>query len=301
MGDSGLPTGEGAEQKCTCSLCLGYRRLGRLIHRYHQDPVFQAVGLSTVRVANNQLEDHIDTHQPVEKQFVAAAVPLPPLHALKPKGSRPPAVGESAAEKPSGEAEKKDRRRREGGASSSKRRRKKEAKSSKSPESEKKESAPAKGKEKKSREEPPKKKQRGKESSGTRSPPAAKEEPSSEEGKEGKEDPEKEGSPALEFPTVRAPPREDRKKRDRSPSPQRPPGDFVLRPRSPSTSPPRRPTSSVKPPEPAGPPPRVRRDRRISSRSKGIKRDHRNEEIYQYGFSDHRKRWREEEDNEDWK
>lgn len=288
-------------------MCLAFKRLTLLVSHLHTVPGSTTPVQNALRQCSGQLEDYRDLQgiEDIRNAFhrdkaVAAAPPVD--QSLR--SEETPAVGE----KDSGKVREKEKRKKERSSPSPCSARTTPAKTKTAASSSRKSSH--KGKKSRSGHrgrssggrEKRRKEKRAKESSPSYSrkvsPKKVKEEPSPSPRSASEGD---RVSPALTLPRIRSPSqpppsRGAKPSRARSPSPNKPPGDFVLRPREPSQPPPWVKEGKEKPPEPRRPPPqRSRRERGISTRSKGVQRDQRNTDIYNYGFSDHRKRKREEE------
>lgn len=296
MGDRGLPRSARAGPECPCNLCLVVARIVRNCRRFHGDFSFAASVLTGLRIAATQVEDYIDLYHPREGPFVAAAGLPPPLPGpgVSPvtEAKASPAQGELDPGKRERAPSKEDTASSAAPASSSKRRSRQESSQSKEQKREKKRKSSDRKKDKKRTR---KVEERSPSSKKERSPVSerVKEEPSPSPDTERKKG-ERKASPVLELPRIPTPPRRESRKRSRTHSPGKPPGNFVLRPRTPSRSPRRKPSSALGPREPPFPPPNRQRERAIKTRSKGVQRDKRNEDIYRYGCSKSRKDWRED-------
>lgn len=248
----------GLVSTCPCQSCATWRRIGEILGQGHVRSDFHLGALRVLRLAFNELLD-IGVPPGGSLPVAAGGVPsagAPPLPPEAPKGETgTPAAGgnRSPLPKPREKEEEKDR---------SRRRRRKE----KDKKEEKRTAKPSTSRSHHSK----------------RSRTQIKEESESEgahrerspEDKREKSPRSRSRSPTSDKRNVASP---------RSPVREPPPGQWKLRPRSPPGPPPRRPSAPSRPPSswtPSGP-------------SKGLQRRVRNADIHQYGPSQERKRWRE--------
>lgn len=298
---SDVPAALRGRLDCQCQLCALWRRLGGVISAGHESERFHFQAKNLLRGAFHDLLDVSGEHHfgPVSPVAAGAVGPFgpPPLRGLLP-GSEDlvgvtPAKKEASEgggkrdlprsrEKKSGKEKDRSKRRRKGPDSE-----KKKAKEEQQSEAESKHPAESTASSKKSAK-PSSWKEEDKHEDKRPVSPASwgdleeDEEEPREERRERSRQKDRERSP------VRGERGKEKKTRGEGAEPREPPGQWTLKPRPPSTPPPGR------VPEPRHPPSWYYRDReRPSSRSKGIKRDVRNADIHDHGYSDERKKLRE--------
>eukprot|EP00438_Fugacium_kawagutii_P008896 Skav215704 [mRNA] locus=scaffold2573:57842:63963:+ [translate_table: standard] len=267
--------------ECRCRICVTWRRIGTVLVIGHDSPGFHQGALDILREAFSEILDHQGGNFLGPSAPVAVGVGGPRAEAEK----RQEEVPKTEEEK----SRTRSRRKRRGEPTSPERKR--------SEGSSRRTRAPAEDKTAAPALEPPSSKVKCEEEDdphrGPVASPISERSVKKEKSKKSKRK-SRSRSPVAspgEDPTSRG----SRGERDRggvSDEGEKPPGTWVLKPRSPSHPPPHR----RHPPEPDHPPSwwRDSSRERQKERSKGIKKKERNQDIYEHGCSDTRKKEREE-------